>query len=608
MLDRILFQYNEKDYVFQPKKRIQGKVLDGAVYLGEFVGDAPGSLRAGETYCLKRVTALDPTTLPYAAIRECYDLIPFQGAHLRQVLLLSDSAKKAAEQIILTGKLGDPVDCMVIEPYYYSLKDYFTNCGAYSVAERLDIVRQFALGSEELSENRNRIAGSGIVAHRDLKWQNGVTESKNGELHIRLIDFATIRLDKVKSVPIETTIRLYPGTVKNGTFKSVYSTENTSPESVLPEYEVSEKTDVYALGMMLASLFMRWEEKYINPNDQWLKRNGWPTDDEVDAGKLTNDALVGAIRTCRGKYDTNPRGIESWIEKDLPRVGVNITWEALENGDLLRRIRELFRDAVRIDPEKRVSRRELIEALDELIKLADGATGRRKVSVYLFNEANARGHKADYQVAAAKVFQQEAIGNGGEAVSALFISYTSPREGDHLKDCLYGQTNAPCSTEADLLNAIGEMKSGWPDGPDLLLYGIHAAATFLNAHKERYQFSGRVYLFTPQIPAADDMMPMKIGGQSIDLEMLCEGMLDVLGGTPTELCAYTVQKPDPSAADLWDYQLITDIKNPDPKPNPADNGNTAGGYTFDVSPTALYVTLPGGKRVNVGIIDPQKQL
>ena len=296
-IDSITFYYENTPYVFAVEKRI----ASCKVNIGCFTEKAPGHLKVNEKYCLKEVKVADPTGEVWAASRECYDIVPFEGDHLRQILLQSDSAKVVTEQIRKTGRINQPATCRVIEPYYYSLKDYFTNCGNYSVATRLDIVLQFALGSEELSRSCNQIGGRSILAHRDLKWENGVAEAETGHPHIRLVDFATIWMDREASPAGTDTKKV------SGTKKGAVSPENTSPESVMERFAVSEKTDVYALGMLLASLFMLCKGAYINPSKQWLEANGWAEE----------KALAKAFEECLRKHDAVPHTGNSWIEQAL---------------------------------------------------------------------------------------------------------------------------------------------------------------------------------------------------------------------------------------------------------------------------------------------------
>lgn len=595
------FCHERNKYKFAAEKAIRA----GKVYRGRFTEKAPRGLEANTVYCLKVVTVKDPADETWAASRECYDLVPFEGEHLRELLLQDDSAKTVAEQIKKDGHVDKPALCMVIEPNYESLKDYFNNCANYTVATRLDIVLQFALGSRELSKSCNQIGGISVLAHRDLKWENGVAERKEERLHIRLIDFATIWLGR-DATPGDT------GTKKaSSTKKGALSPENTSPDSVIDGFTVSEKTDVYALGMLLASLFMLHKGKYVNPSKLWLEGNGWSEESK----------LADAFKRCLNKYDTEPDPIYSWVEQDLNgRMEKPVQWEALEDPAVLRRIRELFRRATRIASKERITREDFIGGLRGIIKMEkERAAGirRQPVSVYLFNGARAQRYKADYQLAAEQVFRQETLENGGSAVHALCISYTGPGSNEKVSRCLRGQTETPCRTVEELQSRIQAIEPGRETDVDLLLYGIHAAATFLHAHKDRFRFTGQVYLLTPRVPTEDEMCPFVEKGRTVDLQELCSRTLDELCGKQTRFYAFTSEEPDPQAEEWCECRLLRETPGPEsipeskpepvsetkrmPEPEKTPDVNDGSGVTFDVRPTAPYITLPGGKRVFVGV-------
>ena len=112
------FHYNGKAYCFTvDKDKVFDKGSGNAVCFGRFEKEAPQPLQVGETYCLKVVNAQDPTTEACAARRECYDLMPFEGEHLRQILLQGDSAQVVAGILKEGKRLTRTTRCMIIEPY-----------------------------------------------------------------------------------------------------------------------------------------------------------------------------------------------------------------------------------------------------------------------------------------------------------------------------------------------------------------------------------------------------------------------------------------------------------------------------------------------------------
>ena len=451
----------------------------------------------------------------------------------------------------------------------------------------MDLVRQFALGSDDLSKDCNKIAGRSILAHRDLKWQNGVAEFVGGVPHVRLVDFATVWVNNMSG----------GGSTQkaSATKKGLVSPENSSPESLLKGFNVNAKTDVYALGMMLASLFMTCDGRYVNPSELWVEENGWDCDEPIARG----------MERCLAAYETKPDPLCSWIERDLEK---KVTWEQFQNEGLLRRIRQLYCSATRIDPVNRISRREFIRTLDGIIKSA-ADEDCQPVSVYLFNGTDAEQYRQGYQLAAERAFAHEAAETleqepAGPTPWALYISYTNPKLGEQLTDGMHGLGETPYSTQADLCSRIGKLESGRASDKDLLLYGIWTAADFLNRHRDRFYFTGNVYLFTPKIPSEQEIKPFVTRLGTVDLQGLCQSTLDQLRGRQTKFKVFTSEEPGPDVADQWEYELVD--PNPDPAPDRKNPGprpeDTGRGYVFDRSPTAPYIVLPDGEQVYVGII------
>lgn len=584
------FRFNNVPYTFsytqtEPK-------ANGIIYFGMFEGEAPGNLQKNVKYCLKEIQAVDPTNMPFPVHRECYDLLDFEGDHLRTVLLRSDSAQEAAQEIKTTNRLTRCASCMIIEPFYKSAKPYFTDCYKFPVATRLDIAKQYALGSDELSGEGNRINRRSIMAHRDLKWENGMVELCGSRVRIRLVDFATIWLEGSTKT----------GTmVASGTQKTVFSPENTSPESVIDAYRISEKTDVYALGMLLASMFMRCEGSYVNPNEVWVREIGWYQHND----KVLNDAL----RRCLKEYEQSPAETRSWIERDLEKMGKRVQWEMLSDTALLNRIRTLFCKATRIDPEKRISRSDFIQELTAIIHAAAQANTRQPVSVYLFNTAGDTSLLKPYQKSVEKAFQRDIKNAHKQADSiphALCVSYCAPTSEGKIGSKLNLLSDFPCCTVQEIKHSIEKLSFTKQSSHDYLLYAIHKACAFLYTNKDRYHFTGQVYLFTQNIPTEDELAAFRTLQKAYDLNDLCEETLDELCGRQTEFYAFTTTAPRKEVWDWCDSEVISEEAKKSTShsvPEPPSGVAFSGKYKFNIGPTAPYTTLPDGRQVYIGILD-----
>ena len=587
------FECKDKVYAFYYDAQQTQSNINGSktLYFGQFREKAPENLSVDTTYCLKMITIQNPSEEKCAAMRDCYDLLDFEGSHLRRILARNDDAERAARMLKEHNTCEVGV-CMVIEPCYKSLEGYFLRCGDYSVRDRLEIVRQFAEGSRELNSQANRIDGREVGAHRDLKWENGVLDPSEDGIHIRLVDFATIWL---------VGTRVTGTQVMRGTKPWVLSPENTSPESVMQMGKISEKTDVYALGMMLASLFVRCDGKYVNPSKLWCEEYGWGNNEETPT-------LRKQMQRCQQQYDQQA-GFLSWIERDLINNHSRfLEWESTQDPTVIDMIRRLFYQATRIDPDKRITRNAFILKLEEIIHKLDSretVTERVPVSLYLFDAAGADTYLQQYQSTAASAFRgeaEEAKRDGGSVPHALCISYRSPLSGDRRSECLEQLTLHPAAGEKELLSGIDRIQPARTGDTSLLLYAIYKAYDYLCARKDRYRFTGNVYLFCPKIPTESELVPFSTENRDYDMEDMLTATLNALRQGQTYLYAYTGQEPMYLEADWCDYELFSKetAQKTDPESRPdASRGN---GYLFDVSDTALFVSMPNGERLYVDII------
>lgn len=589
------FQHNGQRYSFHFTKCVSGNYK--YVLIGSFVGSAPPGLHTDAQYCLKVFDPIsDPASISYSQEREAYDLLDFQGEHLRTVLCRSDAANTVLEKLRSKQRWYTPIsDCMTVEPCYASLSDYFSHCSRYPVLTRLDIVLQFALGSRELS--KISICDRYFVAHRDLKWQNGGIDTGVSGLRVRLLDFATSHLENSKLTAFRTR------SARAGTLSAGISPENTSPESILGT-SVNERTDVYALGMLLASLFITVEKRYQNPNQLWLSNAGWN-----DSNYLKY--IGSAIDHCQKRYDSDSEDSLTWIEKSL-KQDYNITthWESLPDA-ILWKIRKLFYSATRIEADRRCSRDAFIRALGEIIeeaKLADPKASAAKepqassdplptkqpVCVFLFNRANSAQYKASYQAAAKKALQELTEGDI-PAQHVLCVSYGSLEHGTFNQEVL-PLSEVPINA-GRLETCIEQLTQAENSTTDHMLYGLYKAYQLLQPLRSRFYFDGQVFLFTPQVPDDRVIEPFL---KQVDRPALLRTIEENLDCENISIHAFTVIEPD---EDSWctEYTLLHGDPKPEPKqeaaPTPSEET-----LTFQTDKNASYIKLPNRQKAYCGIV------
>lgn len=584
---------NEYHFHFTDAKGINRNQPSKLIYLGTFQDKAPAGLKCNTEYCLKHFPNIqDPAEERYAQCREAYDLLDYNGEHLRKILFRNDAAARVC-QLLQEGKAFNTTfkDCITIEPCYRDLGDYFKNCNEYPTLTRLRIVLQFAQGLRELTENT--VGKKRIVADRDVKWENSGNDAPEGEEpHIRLLDFASVYLVSDPSTG---------GTVQNRrrTLKFPFSEENTTADSLLPRYSVSEHTDVYALGMLLASLFMTANGQYSNPNRLWLQSIGRRQEDLDD--------LVASWKEAFNKVaDPDDADTGTWIEAQLKECtdkdgnSLTLAWESDPTPpQILQQIRSLFRIATRIDPGKRCSLAAFTEALERIIASAQDPGKKFPVSVFLFNRANCARYKTVYQEAAQGVLltlNRDSEKNGLPAHHALCISYGSLADGSYAQEVL-PLSDAPVGMH-QLAECVENLKPAKLSPRDHMLYGLYKVYQSLQQLEDRFSFDGRLFLFTLQVPDDHVLEPFP----QLDRPVLFKALESKLAGGSLSVHAYTVVEPN---ANSWckEYTLLgkKSAKNDSVNKSAAKDVPV-----FQTGKNAPYIKLPNGQRAHCGII-PKKQ-
>lgn len=531
-----------------------------AVYCGEFVHAAPAGLQCGVPYCVKRIHILHADK-PQG--RDYYDLVDFRGDHLREILAWNPAAEQCRREIKESGKCNNHGECWIVEPLYKSSREFFTNSGDYPVSVRLDLLMQYALGCMELG--KNQLGGIRVLAHRDLKADNGMLDDRFGKIRIRLIDFASIRLDKVHlhtRQQVETAANL-----DNTYDPGAMSSSNTAPEYLSEEFgPVQDKTDVYALGMLLGNLFLRDEDgRYVNPSFRWVRQNGWSEDGRyVDENKL----LTGFQR-CMHVDVQESRWHSTWIEQDLHG---KLRWENIADKSIRDGLRKLFFHATRIQVKDRMGLKQFITELDKLIQLDAKSVAKAPVSMYLIDLTDFDRFRDSYSKMARYVFAQEKQVYGA-STQALWVAYRNALPSDKsTEDAVKVMNTGNLATSAaDLSSILASCNTRNGTGSNMLtqaaFYGFKALRQLTNNPQSRYAFTGRLHLFMPRIPEFSQMLPIGLPSGPIGLMELCSNMNNLFEETTIRINAYTEFAPDPFSEDgeWYNYNPLRGKGSVDPE-------------------------------------------
>lgn len=481
------------------------------IYTGCFSGSAPPGLTPEKDYCIKIIHVVPDHR--YAQCREYYDLVDFQGSHLRRICAANPSAQQVCRRLRQGQPLTETTNCIVVEPLYRTTAHLFRNCGRMSVGQRLDLIRQYATGCLQLQNRANRLGLRSIISYRDMKGPNGVLDPEENDLHIRLIDFASIRLEPDGSAepsgPPKAPARC------DQTAGCAMSQSNTTIEHLSSRFPASEKTDVYALGMMLASLFFRVDLEYANPNQKWTALHGWQGDD------VSNAALLKAFEECLTRWEPTASWDDTWVERALRRGGVSFTWEPLAQPGLLKQIRTLFFHATRIDPAQRLNLALFLKMLEKLCTAAEAGQQTIPVSLYLFSRPTTPELRQRYLRAALEAFRAEhraAQQQGGPTPHALCMVY--PGGMDDAEVLPLAETAATNAEE--LTEAVRRCPTG-PQGTDRTVRAL--LDSLLTDPGAGCSLSGTIHLFAPSTPDAG--MVIQLDGKPLNPEELAEKMLGI---------------------------------------------------------------------------------
>lgn len=573
-----------REYVFEADKMLSSHDNGKRVYLGRFPKDKNASLPTGikydKDYCLKTASVILPMNRTYPQSRYFWDFFPFKGDNLREVLLLNDRAASMASRLesgILKPFHSDEYmgryeryDCAVIEPVYkpFCYEDF------PEPIDKIDCMLQVINGLRQLMGNE-MLQGCSITAHRDMKFSNIMIDNKNGARRIRLIDFPTVK--------IRYSVDVNGSAGSDSTYQGILSISNTAPEDMMPGYEVSEKTDVFALGTMLAEIFGVWDyDGDRNPLSLLFCRPGIKIDNPASCKSFYTDILA-APDIDRSK----------WLEQLLNAHEKNAAWDEIrcfeydriseQNGGLALsdRIKSLFRRATAIDPNDRSNLDEFEGELMEIKQILESVPNdpaptvsyNGRTAYILLDTANLGNYKSVYAAAIRNILIQD----GCDSVSVMPY-------------CWYDNANAivPDQGEPDIrivdnesiegiLSQIEQQKDisvTFASGLKRAMYDLFGA---LQNVSRQQSFNGKLYILASEFPHEDNggngnmcslkTLDMSAGGITKEVYHNAAEIADMLKkcNANFEITVYSFARED-SVIDGW-YKAVELTESAEPAQN-----------------------------------------
>ena len=426
------------------KDKDKGKTVSfKQVCYGYFVDRAPEGVEPG-VYCfLLRIHALpngyvyrkpaagtahsnEDALCRFPQFRERYETLDLDKPHIRRILASNAGAEKVRNSLEKTFDCEDTKDCCVVVPPYKTLPEYgdkdIQRCEELTPWERLEYIYQACLALLDLYSFE--LCGRKVIAYRDAKFSNFLIESEEERFAVRLTDLATIRFADEPDVKEGVDLNAYNGSEEgadpDGTVPFLMSRENTAPEILMEDLEVSSKVDVYALGNMLANLFgySPREELTRNPNAIFCLRSGWPEKEKPKKNEI-QETLLRAFRSWEQRDENSEPQDGSWLERAVRdfRWGDHPDSPYPPSEALLQGIRELFFHATRIDPEKRIDLEGFKNRIRELKKLCDPSCRRSRspllykvpMPVYLIHQKNVAGKRDVLQAAVRDAMKKDGV-------------------------------------------------------------------------------------------------------------------------------------------------------------------------------------------------------
>lgn len=484
-----------KSYNFTIDEQLSADGRPKRVLIGRFIsrGDefqcnetAPIGVELDKQYCLKAARVYFPLgATSHPQDRQFWDFFPFKGDNLREVVALNDDAAEMSQMLKegtldpLSGNDAYVFNCMVLEPVYqpFNIEQFRTN------HEKIDCLLQVVAGLKQLmaEETLQRMK---IVAHRDLKFNNVVMEKLGDSYRLRIIDFPSVKFAPRSGEQTE-----------DHTCMGFFSYCNTAPEDVLSKYTVSGKTDVFALGTMLAELFGVWNYGGMrNPLKMLFKLanniNGLDT-------QACHDFYAGLDKRFaqEDKID-NP----TWLETVLASHEKNASWEHVRrvSSDLPM----LFRAATMLNPQRRISLRDFERALRQIYNRLPAETVQSAANTPVERMTYFLVDTTDLDVCR-RIYI--------DAVERVMATSPSTRIGLMSYGCQEAKTPqmpdpSPLSFSPlvvnEALSEIRNLPSRSRGAADLsgLKGSLYDLSTYLGNASNRQGFNGEIHIFAPETP------------------------------------------------------------------------------------------------------------
>ncbi len=461
---------------------VNHRTIKKRVLVGQFCStgehkneSAPKGVSLDTTYCMKsaRVT-LDMLTSEHPQNREYLDFLDYKGEHIRSILAMNRDAQKLCELIDnpegIKANAQTILDCSIIEPLYepFDATIFDTN------DKKLLCMLQIVDGLYDLTSSRFSAIKS-IIAHRDLKFSNLVIDRSEGEPKIKLIDFSTIKTDFIHSD-------------YNKISKGALSPGNTAPEDVMPQYPVSEKNDVFALGIMLSEIFGIWcEEENRNPLSMLFDNAGVDLSDTEAVAEFYSELIEVS------GYGKSP----CWLEKALSTgADCQADWSV---EFILPGIKQLFEGATRLVPNDRISLKEFEAGL---IALLESSKKEEEIpesfSVFFISTDSISEKRDSYIHSACKVMKEKRVSpiiieyssRAGIVINAKDISL-SLKDSQYIRDTL---------SLKHCLRSIAPTPSGYSE----LVGALYAVYEKLFVIGGASSFNGEFHIFTKATPTSEN--------------------------------------------------------------------------------------------------------
>ncbi|MBE6686481.1 MAG: hypothetical protein E7591_04530 [Ruminococcaceae bacterium] len=510
----VSFTFNNKKYYFEVEKELHREGSAKRIYIGCFRRSGNGSIpndslptgtEYDKEYCLKTAYVTLPLSISHPQNRHFWDFFPFKGDNLREVIALNDDAFQMSQELKNGGikpydTNADPdslrnFDCAVLEPVYspFRIEDFPT------YFDKIDCMLQIIKGLKQLMGDET-LREYRVIAHRDMKFNNVVVQHcEDGTRRIRLIDFPTVKFN-------------FPDTQGNDnhTYLGFVSLSNTAPEDVIANYRVSAKTDVFALGAMLAEIFGVWSYDGVNNPLRLL----------FDCVPYIRTDIAEDCRIFYTKmnelYPYSGADGYSWLESALNANEKNAVWDNIDNS-LRIWIRTLFRRAVVINPGRRISLDVFESELKKINKQIQtyqndySKVGNdHRISYLLLDTSNIKSYVHIYSDVINDIINQ----NKGCKL------YVMPYGAYHSSKVLTANPDSP-----DIFDITGEnvmvklSKLQESEHSEVHLNGLKGAmfdlSSYLKNGTVQHSFSGDIHVIAPEFPNEGNMCCFET--RSIDL-------------------------------------------------------------------------------------------